>query len=69
MLMLLVKLLGLIQTSPEQRAAPAQAGELWQGKPHVTRNTGTIFKIFFVVCESLFSLKVQVAVNFRYFFS
>ena len=46
MLMWLVKLLGLIQTSPEQGAALAQAGELWQGKLHVRRNTGTVSKTF-----------------------
>lgn len=62
----LVKLLGLTQTLPEEgQPAPALAGELWQGKPHIKRNSVIISK---TSGENLFSVKDQVAVNIKYFF-
>lgn len=47
------------------RAVPAQPGELWQGKPHVKRNSTTVSK---TSCDMFFfSLKDQVALT-KWFF-
>lgn len=63
--MLLVKLQGLIQTSPERGAAPAKAGELWQVNPISGEH---LLQDFLGSMKNLFSLKDQTGVNFKVVF-